>query len=215
MTGLNETLPKKQLIDRFGSDVIFEEYGKSDLATLVKKIRQGIHGVAASVWNRIVNRGWHPVNPRQFAPYFETKNPDLYLAISELLGVAVIRDIYYVKGWKAPKRRTNLIVEMLVAWVYRSDLQLWDITFINPERPIPKRARKFPLQTHEGLGLLPVLLENLQRKAKELGCEQLTLVAALRDQVRLFGRYGFAVEDSDMGRIRMKLGCSIPMERDV
>jgi len=122
MNGLKETLPKKQLIDRFGSDVIFEESGKSDLTTIAKKTPQAIHGVAASVWNRIVNRGWHPVNPRQFAPYFETKSPDLYLAISELLGVEVIRDIYYVKGWKAPKRNANLVVEMLVAWVYRSDL---------------------------------------------------------------------------------------------
>lgn len=215
MTGLNETLPKKQLIDRFGSDVIFVEYGKSDLTTIAKKTPEGLHGLAASVWNRIVNRGWHPVNPQQFAPYFRTSNPDLYLAISELLGVEVIRDIYYVKGWKAPRRKTNLIVEMLVGWVYRSDLQLGDITFINPERPIPKRARKFPFQTQEGLGLLPVLLENLQRKAKELGCEQLTLVAAAGDQARLFGRYGFTVEDSDMGRFAMKLGCGIPMERDV
>jgi hypothetical protein len=215
MNGLKETLPKKQLIDRFGSDVIFEESGKSDLTTIAKKTPQAIHGVAASVWNRIVNRGWHPVNPRQFAPYFETKSPDLYLAISELLGVEVIRDIYYVKGWKAPKRNANLVVEMLVAWVYRSDLLLWDITFINPERPIPKMARKFPLQTHEGLGLLPILLENLQRKAKELSCEQVTLVAAGRDQVNLFGRYGFAVEDSDMGRFAMKVGKGIPMERDV
>jgi hypothetical protein len=59
------------------------------------------------------------------------------------------------------------------------------------------------------------LLENLQRKAKELSCEQVTLVAAGRDQVNLFGRYGFAVEDSDMGRFAMKVGKGIPMERDV
>jgi hypothetical protein len=129
--------------------------------------------------------------------------------------VEVVRDIYYVKGWRAPRRKTNLIVEMLVAWVYRNDLQLGDITFINPERPIPKRARKFLFQTHEGLGLLPVLLENLQRKAKELGCEQLTLWAAARDQARLFGRYGFTVEDSDMGRFAMRVGRGIPMERNV
>lgn len=47
-------------------------------------------------------------------------------------------------------------------------------------------------------GMESVLLENLQSKAQELGCEQLTLLAAARGQAHLFSGDGFNVEDSDM-----------------
>lgn len=215
MAGLSDILPKKQLIDRFGGNVVFEEYGKSALRTLVRKAPHGLHGLAANVWNRIVSKGWHPVNPRQLAAYFQTGDPNLHLAVSDLIRAEVIRDLYYVKGWKARKTQANLIVEMLVAWVYRNDLQLGDITFINPEERIPRELRRFPDQTHKGLGLLPALFTNLERKAEELHCAQLTLTAARRDQVELFARYGFTVEDSTSGRAAMELGFGIPMERDV
>jgi hypothetical protein len=59
--------------------------------------------------------------------------------------------------------------------------------------------RKF-LQTHEGLGLLPTLTTNMQRKAQELGCEQLTLVAATVGLVNIFEHFGFVVENSEIGR---------------
>jgi len=213
--GINNVLPRAQLIDRFGSALILEEYGKSDLETIAKKNTPILLQVAASVWNRIIQKKWHAVNPLHFATHFQTLDPSLYQAISTLLGVEVIRDIYYVKGWTSKKKRSNLVVEMVVAWVYRNDLLLADVTFIDPASPIPKRQRRFAHQTHKGLGLLPTLLGNMQRKAEELGCEQLTLTAATRDQADLFRRFGFVVEDSGMGRRGMEIGCGIPMERNV
>jgi len=215
MSNLNEVLPKKQLVEHFGGNVVFEEYGKSDFRTIAAKVPNCFHGLAANVWNRIVFRGWNAVDPQQLAPYFQTTDPNLHAAISEIIGAEVIRDIYYVKGWKKPKKTTNLIVEMLVAWVYRNDLQLGDITFRDPARPIPRRLRKFVDQEYQGLGLLPTLMENLRRKAEELGCEQLTLTAARKDQVNLFGRFGFVVENTISGRMAMRLGLGIPMERNV
>jgi hypothetical protein len=215
MTTLSDILPKKQLMDRFGGDVVFEEYGKSDLQTIATKAPHCFHGIAANVWNRIVIKGWNPVDPQQLAPYFRAADPNLHRAISEIIGADVIRDIYYVKGWKGPKKEANLIVELLVAWVYRSDLQLGDITFRDPEQPIPRKQRKFPDQEYKGIGLLPTLIDNLRHKAEELCCEQLTLTAARRDQVRLFAPHDFLVENSASGRAGMELGFGIPMERDV
>ncbi len=212
---LNDVLPRAELLDRFGADLILEEYGKADIKTIAKKNPSILHHVAANVWNRIINRAWHQVNPLQFATYFRSGNPHLHLAISETLGIELIRDIYFVKGWKGTKKKRNLAVEMLVAWVYRNDLQLTDVTFIDPDNPIPVKERRFALQTHQGLGLLPTLMGNLQNKAEELHCEQLTLTAGMRDQVGLFSQYGFVVEDSEMGRRGMKIGFGIPMERDV
>ncbi len=215
MSNLGDILPSRQLVDRLGTGVLFEEYGKSALNAIAKKHPRGLFGLAANVWNRIVVKGWNPVDPQRFAQYFQATDPSLHLAISELIGAEVIRDIYYVKGWKGAKKQANLVVEMLVAWVYRSDLQLGDITFIDPVRPIPRKLRRFADQTHKGFGLLPTLMESLQRKAEELHCEQLTLTTARRDQVGLFARYGFRVEDSTIGRAGMELGYGIPMERDV
>jgi hypothetical protein len=202
-------------MDRFGSALILEEYGKTDLEMIAKKNAPALLQVGASVWNRIIQKKWHSVNPLRFATYFQTLDPNLYQAISSLLGVEVIRDIYSVRGWISKKQKSNLVVEMVVAWVYRNDLLLADISFMDPTSPIPKKQRRFGHQTHKGLGLLPTLLDNMQRKAKERDCEQLTLTAAMRDQVDLFRSFGFVVEDSEMSRIAMQAGYGIPMERDV
>jgi hypothetical protein len=48
------------------------------------------------------------------------------------------------------------------------------------------------------LGLLPTLLANMQEKSEELTCEQMTLQAAMRDQMSLFSRHGFAVENGPL-----------------
>jgi len=213
--GLGDILPKEELIDRFGRALILEEYGKTDIESIAKKNPEILHHVAANVWNRIVNRAWHPVDPLRFAAQFRSGDPSLHLAISELIGIEVIRDIYYVRGWSGRKTKSKLVVEMLLAWVYRNDLQLTDVTFIDPEKPIARAKRRFALQTHEGLELLSTLLTKLQEKAEQLHCDQLTLTAGMRDQVGLFRRYGFVVEDSEMGRRGMEIGFGIPMERNV
>jgi hypothetical protein len=214
--GLTSILPRQELVKRFGSALRLEEYGKTALKAIADKNPGVLHHVAASVWNRIVQKKWHRVDPRQFSEYFDTRNPKFYKALSESLGVEIIRDIYYVKGWSSrSKSKSSLAVELLVAWVYRNDLLLADVTFMDPARPIPEGEPKFALQTHKGLGLLSPLLANMQRKAEELGCEQLTLTAATLDQVNLFKQHGFVVEDSEVGRRGLDWGVGVPMERDV
>ncbi len=214
LNNLDSVLPKSQLVERFGKELILEEYGKDDLTSIAQEKPESLHEIGASVWNRIVNRRWHSVDPRAFGKQFNTRDPRLPLAISRLLGIEVIRDIYYAKGWKGGRKESNLVVQLLVALVYRNDLHLADITFVNPDQPIPE-GQGFAFQTHKGLGLLPALLANLQKKGEELRCEQLTLQAATRDQMNLFGRHGFAIEDSQLARLGLQHGVAIPMERDV
>ncbi len=214
MNGLDTVLPKSQLVERFGNELTLEEFGKSELNSIARIKPDGLHEIGASVWNRIVVRGWHSVEPTCLSDNFDNRDPNLYGAISRLLDIEVIRDIYYVRGWKGTKKRRQLVVELLLAWVYQNDLHLADITFIDPNQPIP-RDKRLAFQTHKGLGLLPVLLANLQQKGKQLGCEQLTLIAATRDQMRLFAKHGFVVENSPLARLGMKTGIAIPMERTV
>ncbi|HWR54443.1 MAG TPA: hypothetical protein VN428_25270 [Bryobacteraceae bacterium] len=203
------------MAERLGGRLILEEYGKTALGAIAKRTPNTVHGIAANVWNRIVFKRWNSVDPQQLAPYFRQSDPTLHLAISDVIGNEVIRDIYYVRGWKGSKKPSRLAVELLVAHVYRNDLQLGDVTFRNPDQPIPPAARRFSDQTHRGFGLLPILMENLIKKAREHHCEQVTLTAARRDQVPMFGHHGFRVEDTASGQAAMRLGYGIPMERDV
>lgn len=214
MSDLAAVLPKARLVERFGKDLILEEYGKNQIAAIARKKPGGLHEIGGSVWNRIVGKQWHAVDPRCLAKHFNNQDPNLHKAISSLLKIEVIRDIYYVKGWKGIKKHSALVVELLVAWVYRNDLHLADITFVNPDQPIPK-SQRYALQTHKGLGLLPTLMGNLEKKAKELKCDQITLTAATSDQMNLFGRYGFVVEDTPLGRFAVTTGNAIPMEKDI
>ncbi len=215
MAGLADVLPKAQLVERFGSKLVLEEYGKPLLKIVAMKDPGSLHGLAANVWNRIVTKHWHKVDPQQLGPCFQMRDPKLHTAISKLLRIEVIRDIYYVKGWRRPKTNANLVVEMMVAHVYRNDLQLVDVTFINPGERIQPSARKSVLQSHKGLGLLPTLLANLQAKAEELGCEQLTLTAGTEAEMKLFEGHGFVIEDSAVGRLSRLTRVGYPMERDV
>jgi len=215
MTSLSEVLPKQQLEERFGSRLILTEFSKADLKKIVEMKPESLHGIAGNVWNRIVARQWRRVDPKMFARQFDRNDPYLYLHISDSLGIEVIRDIYYAKAWQNSRRERNVVAEVLVAWVYRSDLNLADVTFVDHSAPIPKSERKSVLQTHKGLGLLPVLLENMEGVAEKIGCEQLTLIAATKDEMKLFARYGFKVEDSDLARFAMKMGVAITMDRDV
>jgi thymidine phosphorylase len=45
--------------------------------------------------------------------------------------------------------------------------------------------------------------------------QQLTLTAGTRDEVAVFRRHEFTVEDNDFARSALEVGFSIPMERDV
>jgi hypothetical protein len=215
MTPLSDALPRKQLVERFGSKLILAEFGKPELKTIVELKPQSLHAIAGSVWNRIVARKWHDVDPRIFGRQFGRKDPYLYQHISESLGIEVIRDIYYAKAWQNARKERNVVAEVLVAWVYRNDLNLTDVTFIDRSAPIPKAQRKSTLQTHKGLGLLPVLLQNMQKVAEGNGCEQLTLIAATRDEMALFARHGFKVEDSELARFGVESGVAIMMDRNV
>jgi hypothetical protein len=211
---LCDVLPRQQLVDRFGASLILEEFGKAEMAR-IKDIKPAtVFGIGASVWNRIVTKRWKPVQPHKMARYFQTTDPNLPVAIGKLIKEEVIQDIYLARGWAGNKRDENLVVELLVAKVYRQDLHLADITFMDPTSPIAESERRFELQSHRGLGLVRDLMQNLERVAREHHCQQITLTAGTRDLVGLFNRYGFDVEDSVAGRIAMQVGAGIPMERN-
>ena len=75
--GLSTVLPRAQLIDRFGSALILEEFGKADSETIAKKHAPALLQIGGSVWSRIIQKNWHPVDPLHFASYFQNSDPNL------------------------------------------------------------------------------------------------------------------------------------------
>lgn len=65
------------------------------------------------------------------------------------------------------------------------------------------------------VGLLPDLMRNLEDAARAAGCDELTLTSTTGENVGLFKGYGFNVEDSNTGRLAMKYGFGIPMEKQL
>lgn len=215
MNSMFAVAPISKLEARFGSDLRVCQYGKPDLGRIVKEKSLGMHAMGANVWNRIVTNKWIQVDPMQLRNHFQRRDPKLHSAISKVVGEDIIRDILYVKAWRGVPRKANLVMELLVVDVYRDELHLGDITFCDPARPIAPINRVYEMQTHKGLGLLNVLLENMRNYARVKGYRKLTLTAAHSDLVPLFKEHGFAVEDSIAGRMGLQAGMSIPMECDV
>ncbi|WP_442782689.1 hypothetical protein [Collimonas fungivorans] len=212
---LSDVVPREKLAKIFGADLTFEEHGMPELAYISKKKPDAVNAIGGNVWSRIVHNKWVDVDPTQLADYFDRVDPKLHRAISKVIGEDVIRDIYYARAFKGVPRKANLVMEILLADVYNSDLQLGDITFCNPDKPIARAERRFPHQTHHGLGLLSTLVDNMNQYALSRQYRQLTLTAASLEIVSVFSRHGFEVEDSKMGRLAMRLGGGIPMERNV
>lgn len=215
MSSLFDVVPFTELKAMFGSDLTVREYGKADLGQIIKEKPLGMHALGGNIWNRVVTKQWAQVDPMQLRNHFQRKDPKLHAAISKVVGEDVIRDILYMKVWRGVPRKANLVMELLVANVFRDDLHLGDVTFCDPDRPIAPIDRIYEMQTHKGLGLLGILLQSMMRHAREKGQQQLTLTAADSDLVPLFQEHGFVVENSIAARMGLQLGMSIPMECDV
>jgi GNAT superfamily N-acetyltransferase len=215
MTTLDDIVPLSQLRERFGDDVTVKTFCKTDLSKILKDKPLGMHALGGNIWNRIVTRQWKNVDPMQLRGHFQRHDPKLHAAISRVTGEDAIRDILMVKAWRGVPRKANLLMELLVADVYRDELHLGDVTFCDPDRPIPPADRAYEHQTHSGLGLFGVLIGNMETYAHERGYKHLTLTAAHVDLIPLFRKHGFEVEDNDVARSGIKAGISIPMERAV
>ncbi|WP_157659759.1 hypothetical protein [Burkholderia ubonensis] len=215
MSTLADIAPLSELRARFGDSLTVREYGKADLTKIIKDKPLAMHAIGGNVWNRVVTKQWVQVDPLQLSGHFQRLDPKLHAAIAKVVGEEAIRDIRLVKAWSGAPRKANLVMELLVADVYRDELHLGDVTFCDPDRPIAPVDRVYELQTHKGLGLFGVLLANMESFARQKGYQQLTLTAGNADLVPLFQQHGFEVENNIAGRTGLLAGMSIPMERKV
>ncbi|MGY2173936.1 MULTISPECIES: hypothetical protein [Pseudomonas] len=191
-----------------------KEYGLSEIDALIECKPNDISQMGMSVWHQIVTRSLYKVDPQEMGSHMG--DPLLYKMIEKKLKQPILKDILAVLIDVSDESLDDTAcAQVIVAWTYPNDLILLDVNFQDPHQVIPKNKRKYQHQTHKGLGLIDSFMTALEVKAKELNCDHILLVAADKDLVPLFKRYGFDLDGSQASKIAYQMGFSIPMSKSI
>ncbi len=207
---LKAVSPLEELQRRFDGNLQVKEYGIKDLAELVRDYPSKLQGCALNVWNRIVFYSGKRVNPRALAGKINVLDPPLFKEIERVIGDPVITDLYGLCAVH-PSYPAHPVAMLFVFRVFPNTLHLADVNFIAPDKPLPKSKQSL-LRTHQGLGLLKVVMNRLKSYAVAHKIDYITLTAAFKELVPVFERHGFKVENNPMGVMGLETGECIPMD---
>jgi hypothetical protein len=196
------------------STASIREYDLSEINALIEFKPNDISQMGMAIWHQIVTRNLYKVDPLEMGNYMG--DPLLYKMIEDKFKQPFLKDILAVLiDVNDESLDDTVCAQVIVAWTYPNDLMLLDVNFQDPHQVIPKNKRKFQHQTHKGLGLIDSFMTALEVKAKELNCDHILLVAADKDLVPLFKRYGFDLDGSQASKIAYQMGFSIPMSKSI
>jgi hypothetical protein len=211
---LVDIFPITALNERFGDDLDLKILGTAEIEEVTVLEPLAMHGLGMNVWNRIVTRGLFRVNPQALAKHVQEADPKIHKRISNKIGRKVIRDLVYVHAEVDRNGAPFTVAHFIAAEVFPNDLQLVDLLIQDPDREIPRSERKYMLQSHHGLGILPKVFQGAEEYAKARNLDFITLTASKLDLVGLFESYGFAVEDNPTARFILEsVQQGIPMEK--
>ena len=211
---LSCVLPKDEISKKFQEKILFQEFFREDIDKIIKITPSTCHQLGLTIWNEIVQKKIHPVNPQEIAKYVQKGDPKLHKKIANIIRRPVVHELYYGVGkLQEGAYQDPVVCELFIAHIYPNTFYLADILLQNPKKPIDQAEMKFQHQTHEGLGLLPMIMEKIESVSVEHRFEQISLTAATIEHVPLFEKYGFKIQDSEAGRLSQKYGVGIPMER--
>jgi len=202
-------LPKEKIDSLFDVSVTFDEYRMGDLNRIIAKQQNCINGMLLSIWDRIFSSGKLHVDPQAMAGY--TESPKLHQKMSKLLKKKLVYNILLSYGnLKDDSLSDKQVSQLCIAHIFPNYLHLADIYLQNPYKPL--KVQKFYDAPYEGLGLLADVMQNIIELAEKKKCEKVTLVAARREQISLFEKYGFNISETYAAEFALKHGVSIPME---
>ena len=210
---LNKIIPIDLISESLGKEIDSIELSIDSIREIQELTPNTCSQIGMNVWDNIIYKKLHNVQPRAIASYIN--NPKLHMRVGSIIGETVIKDIYYARGNVDDNLDDTQVFEFMVAHVYPNDLYLADILMQNPYSPIDKNDIKFELKKYHGFNLLPLIMKQLNNTAKELGCNKVSLTASSLDQVPLFKKYGFKVRGSESGKLALKYGLGIPMDKVV
>jgi hypothetical protein len=212
---LTDIVPLDQIQRVLGAKLRVRHLATSDWRKFLPIDRDALFGMAASAWHRLVESGSPKVDPMAMRSYFQAWDPHLAEAMEGVIGRPLLKELGFCEATLEHSGAPFVVATSCVAQLYSDELHLGDIGLADPSRPLTRSKQKSPSHGFHGFGLLSTVMANLFEAASERGCRSITLTAAHRPLVRVFERYGFAVENNDFGKRALRSGISIPMESPV
>jgi hypothetical protein len=163
-------------------------------------------------WHRVVQGKSHKVSAGSVAEYVDAQDPAIVSAIEKIIKQPLIRELGVLEVTVPWEGKQFLAATSCVLWTHADEVYLHDILIADPKHRLRKREQKSSSQRHKGFGLLSATMESLFEAARERNARVLTLAAAHRALVPVFGRYGFSVESNRMAQFAFSSGVGIPME---
>lgn len=187
----------------------------TDFEEIVVLKSQCVQEIGATVWDRYVASPDCKHDPAHFADLFDNGDPQLIRAIEELLGVNLMKEIYYGRAEVVDKKlKYKTASEILVCELWPSTLHVADIEFSNPYRPV-EQGTALPYQKYKGIGLLPEMLDRAEAYCKKNGLGAISLTAATQQHFPFFQQYGFKIADTPAAAVSEAVGAGVPMIRTV
>lgn len=203
-----------QLVREHFENTRVTSWGLKEIESLALHKENDISQLGFVIWHQIVTKELFPVDPMEMQDNFD--KPLSFKIIEKRVGQELLRDIWaVVVDVDDEHLDDSACMELIVALIYPNDMVLLDVNFQDPYKPISKSKRRYDHQTHEGLKMLDGLMVALERKAYELECDNILLVAASGDLVPLFQKFGFDLDGSQLSKIALEYGLGIPMVKEL
>jgi hypothetical protein len=212
---LSDVVPLAKIEALIGEPLSVERINGRNWRQLVSRDPESLLGVAGRVWHLAVTEPGSHLNPLALAPYFRRQDPALPGAVEKAIGRPLLKEFGFMEATVSRKGKPFIAATSLVTHLSEAELHWYDISMANPAKPISKRKRRSPSQHFAGFGLLGEVVSAIFAAARERGCSVVSLTAAFSPLVPVFERFGFRVEDNELGRLSRINGISIPMSAPV
>ena len=212
MPALTELIPLQVIENSLDQVLAVDRLSGESLRPLLARCPDDVFGIALQAWHRLVQANPGKFNPEMFAAYVDEHDPRLVEAIEHVTGERLVREFGFLEATIQWNGHPFVAATSCAVWLSSGELHLQDILVADPRQPIPKRERKSVDHEYRGFGLLSPIMEALFLAARERHATMITLTAATRPLVTVFGRHGFVVEENPIARAAMRIGMGIPME---
>ncbi|AIC29516.1 phage family protein (plasmid) [Rhizobium etli bv. mimosae str. IE4771] len=195
-------------------EATFTSLGMKNLSSIATLKPQTMFELGVTTWHAAMMSRQFSVAPNALGDLVDRREPHLLKHVSRALNRKVLFDLSYQFASVPGADTIQPKVQVLVAHTYPNRIHIADVQLLDPRKPKAGAAADDD-QSHESLRLLGPTIENAVKAAHDTDADQVTLTAANRGLVAVFGRYGFAVERSQFAEQAMAVGFGIPMQMDL
>lgn len=210
MGTIADVFPRKEVLSSV-PDCELHQFDTSQIKEIIRLKPRTMHEMGLSTWHAALMSGQFRLDPQALSKHVDSEDPNMLRYVGRALSRKVIFDLSYTYGVIPGQDLPEPAIQATIAHLFPNRLHIGDVKLLNPHKPRPE-ADVADDQSHESLRLFQPFMENCRNISSEAGIEKITLTAAYAELVEIFQKYGFEVEDSEMGRMAVQFGVGVPME---